>query len=56
MIPNKFTSRHITSKMSKSEDKIYFKKIAREKQLVTDKRCPIKLSVDFSKEALQARR
>lgn len=56
MIPKKFPSRHTTSEMSKSEDKTYLKKIAREKQLVTDKRCPIKLSVDFSTEALQAKR
>ena len=47
---------HIIIKMSKVKDKERILKVAREKQGVTYKRVPIRLSADFSKETLQARR
>ena len=50
------TSRHIIIKMPKVKDKERIFKAAREKQSVTYKGVPITLSVDFSKETLQARR
>ena len=42
--------------MSKIKDKQRILKATREKQLVTYREVPIKLSADFSKETLQARR
>ena len=42
--------------MSKVKDKDRILKTAREKQMITYKEGPIKLSADFSKETLQARR
>ena len=42
--------------MSKVKNKDRIIKAAREKQLVTYKGVPIRLSADFSKETLQARR
>ena len=49
------TLRHIIIKMPKvREERIL--KAAREKLIVTHKRVPIRLSGDFSKETLQARR
>ena len=42
--------------MSKVKDKERILKEAREKQIVTYKGVPIRLSADFSKETLQARR
>ena len=53
--PKRTTSRHIT-KMPKVNDKERILKVSREKQIVTYKGVPIRLSVDFSKESLQARR
>ena len=50
------TSRHIIIKMPKFKDKERILKAAREKKLITYKGVPIKLSADFSKETLQARR
>ena len=50
------TPRHIIIKMPKVKDKERILKAAREKQLVTYKGVPIRLSADFSKETLQARR
>ena len=50
------TPRHIIIKMPKVKDKDKVLKAAREKQLVTYKGAPIRLSADFSKETLQARR
>ena len=50
------TPRHIIIKMSKVKDKERILKAAREKKLVTYKGLPIRLSADFSKENLQARR
>ena len=60
-VPNKMdakrpTPRHILIKMPKVKDKERILKAAREKQLVTYRRVPIRLSADFSEEALQARR
>ena len=49
------TPRHIIIKMPKVKDKAKLLKAAREKQLVTYRGVPIKLSADFSKETLQAR-
>ena len=53
--PRKHTPRHniITSKI-KNKERIL--KAAREKETVTYKIVPIRLSADFSKETLQARR
>ena len=42
--------------MPKVKDKVRILKLAREKQLVTYKGAPIRLSADFSKETLQPRR
>ena len=48
--------RHIIIKMPKVKDKERILKAARERQRVTYKGVPIRLSADFSKETLQARR
>ena len=50
------TPRHIIIKMLKVKDKERILKAARERQKVTYKEFPIRLSADFSKETLQARR
>ena len=50
------TPRHIIIKMPKVKDKERILKAAREKKLVTYRGVPIRLSADFSKEALQARK
>ena len=60
-VPNKMdtkrtTPRHIKIKMLKVKDKERISKAAKEKQTVTYKGVPIRLSADFSKETLQARR
>ena len=60
-VPNKVdtkrsTPRHIIIKMPKVKDKERILKAAREKQVVTYRGVPIRLSADFSKETLQARR
>ena len=60
-VPNKMdakrhTPRHILIKMPKVKDKERIFKAAREKQLVTYNGVPIRLSADYSKETLQARR
>ena len=52
--PNRPTTRHIIIKMAKVKDRIL--KAAREKQSVNYKGTPIRLSADFSRETLQARR
>ena len=59
-VPNKMdakrpTPRHII-KMPKVKDKEGILKYARERQKVTNRGVPIRLSADFSKETLQARR
>ena len=48
--------RHITIKMPKVKQKERILKAVREKQLVTYKGISMKLSADFSKETIQARR
>ena len=50
------TPRHIIIKMPKIKDKERILKAARETQRVTCKGVPRRLSADFSKETLQARR
>ena len=50
------TPRHIIIKMPKVKDKERILKAAGEKQLVTYRGIPVRLSADFSKETLQARR
>ena len=50
------TPRHIIIKMTKVKDKERILKAAREMQRVTYKGVPIRLSADFSKGTLQARR
>ena len=50
------TPRHIIIKMPKVRDKEKMLKAAWEKLLVTYRGVPIRLSADFSKETLQARR
>ena len=50
------TPRHIIIKMPIVKDKERILKAAREKQFITYRGTPIRLSVDFSRETLQARR
>ena len=52
----KYTQRHIIIKLPKIKDKERILKAGRGKERVTYKRVPIRLSADFSKETLQARR
>ena len=59
-VPKKLDSRkdiprHIIIKLPKVKDKERILKEAREKDTVTYKGVPIRLSADFSKETLQAR-
>ena len=54
--PGRNTPRHIIIKLSKSKDKERTLKVAGEKGTVAYKGVPIRLSADFSKETLQARR
>ena len=54
--PRRNTPRHIIIKLPKIKDKERILKAAREKETVTYKGIPIRLSADFSKETLQARR
>ena len=54
--PKRNTPRHIIIKLPKIKDKERILKEARGKQRVTYKGVPIRLSADFSTEALQARR
>ena len=54
--PRRNTPRYIIIKLPKIKDKERILKAAREKETVTYKGVPIRLSADFSKETLQARR
>ena len=54
--PRRNTPRHIVITLPKIKDKERIFKAAREKETVTYKGVAIKLSADFSKETLQARR
>ena len=56
MDPKKHTSRHIIITLHNIKDKERILKAAREKDTVTYKGIPTRLSADFSKETLQARR
>ena len=54
--PKRNTPQHTVIKMTKIKDKERLSKAAREKQQITYKRTPIRLSADFSADTLQARR
>ena len=54
--PRKHTPRHIIITLAKMKDKERILEAAREKDTVTYKGVSIRLSADFSKETLQARR
>nr|KAF6349120.1 hypothetical protein mMyoMyo1_011676 [Myotis myotis] len=54
--PKRTTPRHIIIKMPRAKDKERILKAARERQSVTYKGVPIRLSADFSTETMQARR
>ena len=56
MDPRRNTTRHIIIKLPKIKDKGRNLKAAREKETVTYKGVPLRLSADFSKETLQTRR
>ena len=56
MDPKKHTPRHIIITLPKIKDKERIFKAAREKETVTYKGVSIRLSADFCKETLQARR
>ena len=56
MNPKRTTPRNITIKMPKFKDKERILKATREKAISTYKGVPIRLSADFSKDTLQARR
>ena len=56
MHPKKHTPRHIIITLPKIKDKERILKAASEKERVTYKGVPIRLSADISKETLQARR
>ena len=54
--PKRNTPRNIMIKLPKIKDKERILKAAREEQRVTYQGAPVRLSADFSKEILQARR
>ena len=54
--PRQNTPRHILIKLTKIKHKEQILKAAREKQQITHKGIPIKITADFSIETLQARR
>ena len=54
--PRRNTPRHIITTLTKIKEKEGILEAAREKDTVTYKGVPIRLSTDFSKETLQARR
>ena len=54
--PRKNTPRHIIITLARIKDKERILKAAREKEILTYKGVHIRLSADFSKETLQARR
>ena len=54
--PKRNTPRHIIITLAKIKDRERILKAAREKDTVTYKGVPIRLSADFSKEILQAKR
>ena len=54
--PRKHTPRHIIITLPKIKDKERILKAAREKEIVTCKGVPVRLSANFSNQTLQARR
>ena len=54
--PRRNTPRHLIITLPKIKEKERILEAAREKETVTYKGVPIRLSADFSKETLQARR
>jgi len=54
--PRQNTIRHILIKLTKIKDKAQILKAAREKQQITHKGIPIRITADLSIETLQARR
>ena len=54
--PRKYTPKHIIITLPKIKDKERILKAAKEKERVTYKGVPMRLSAGFSKESLQARR
>ena len=54
--PRRNTPRYIVVKLTKIKDRDKILKATREKQLITYKRIPFRLSADFSTETLPARR
>ena len=56
MDPRKHTPRHIIIILPKMKERERILKAAREKETVTYKGVPVRLSADFSKGTLQARR
>ena len=54
--PRENTPRHIVIKLTKIKDRDKILRATREKQQITYKGTPIRLSSDFSTETLQARR
>ena len=56
LYPKRDTPKHIIIKLPKIKDKERILKEAREKETVIYKGVPIRLSADFSKETLQAKR
>ena len=54
--PRQNTPRHILIKLTKMKDKEQILKAAREKQQITHKGIPIKITADLSIETFQARR
>ena len=56
MDPKRPTPKHLIIKMTRLKDKERILKATREKQVVTDKGAPIRLSSDFSTETFQATR
>ena len=56
MDPRKHTPRHTIITLPKIKDKERILKSAKEKKAIICKRVPIRLSADFSKHTLQARR
>ena len=56
MNPRKHTPKHIIITLAKIKDKERILKAARENDIVTYKKVPIRLSTEFSKDTLQPRR
>ena len=55
MDPRRTTQRHIIITLAKTKEKERILEAAREKDTVTYKGVPIRLSADFSKETLQSK-